>query len=1754
MKRKTLRAFLVMMLAGAAFSAKAQNGLENIVIEKYYVANAADAANANTALAGAGYTTGTLPAGSVTYRIYADLAPGWALQTVYGEAGHPLVLTTSTNFFNHPNGDVNAGPLPSNNALIVGDGTTILDSYLSSGAAASGRFAVTKDEDGVAGGANYTFSPAGVMANVDPTAGLAVSVADGIFNTAGSPSLLSMNFLGDAAGSPVAIFRDGSTVGGTFNSTNCVWGVLGDQQGAFPAGTNRVLIGQFTTSGIFTYALNLQIRNTSTFAIQKFVANNPTGSEIKLPSLTGVLNTPSTYVLPSLAGVVTKPVLSVGQTAMNGYKMVGIPDGLGAFDNGNGTYTVVMNHELGNTAGIARAHGAKGAFVSKWVFNKASGIAESGQDLIQHLYIMKSGSYVDSAYAVNRFCSGDLAAPAAYYNSLTGNGSTARIYMNGEEAGDEGKAFAHIVTGPDAGKSYELPYLGKFSWENSIARPFLSDKTVVVGTDDATPGQVYVYIGTKTNSGSEIQKAGLVGGTLYGIKVNGLSTEVNGSIPAANTPFTLASLGNVSGLTGAVLNTNSNAAGVTTFLRPEDATWDPMNPNDLYFVTTNSFSANSRLWKAHFNDINNPELGGTITALLDGSEGQKMLDNMTMDNYGHILLQEDVGNNAHLGKLWQYSVATDALTQIAVHDSALFLTSGTKYIGTQDEESSGIIDASSILGPGMFLFDVQAHYAISGELVEGGQLLTLYNPDTYNAEAKGPSSSSTPYLTALKSGVKVKSILTVGDTAANGYKMVGIPDGLGAFDNGNGTYTLLMNHELGNTSGIARAHGATGAFVSKWVINKNTQTALSGQDLIQDLYINKAGSYVDSAYAVGRFCSADLPAVSAFYNSVSGKGTTNRIFMNGEESGTEGKAFAHVVTGAEAGKSYELPYLGKFSWENSVACPNMNDKTIVVGMDDATPGQVYVYIGTKQTTGSEIEKAGLTNGKLYGVKVAGLPTNNTEINGSYPAPGTVFTLVDLGFVNNLSGAALQTNSVSAGVTQFLRPEDGSFDPKHPEDFYFVTTNAITAPSRLWKLHFSNINSPELGGTVEVKLDGTEGQKMMDNMTVDSYGNILIQEDVGNNSHIGKVWAYNTATDGFEQIAQHDTTRFLTGGTQFLTQDEESSGIIEVPFLGAGQFLLDVQAHYSIAGELVEGGQLLSLYNPATAAGCVATTSTTSQSAVCSYTWNGTTYTTSGTYAYATLNAAGCDSIAYLNLTILPAPTWYADADGDTYGNAAATTTACTQPVGYVANATDCDDNAAAVNPAATEVCNGIDDDCDGLTDGADSYVAPLAPLGSITGTLVECKPFVAGTTTFSVAPVQYATTYTWSVPTGLTIVSGQGSTSITVSWTTQSLDPTIKGSLSVVASNACGSSTSTTSYLEFAAAAPVMPNSISGTARVCPGDVATYSVALVNRATTYNWTVPTGMTITAGAGTNVINVSVGAGFVGGNITVSASNICGASAARTRTTSLNLPNTPGVIGGPANGVCQSSGVVYSIATVANATSYAWTVPAGATIVSGQGTAAITVDFGAGFTSGQVTVASVNGCGTSAVRSFSVSGIPARPGVISGVVSPACGGQSYTYSVATVAGSTSYNWLVTPGGAVSFPMPLIVNGKDAQITWTLGAPASQGVSVSAQNACGTSSTRTASVTVNTCVRVADAIEAEVYPNPATDIVNVTFNASVAETYNVTIMDAAGRVVAAQSMSAVEGYNKMEVEISHLASGMYNLVLQSANGKMIQKVLVD
>ena len=174
--------------------------------------------------------------------------------------------------------------------------------------------------------------------------------------------------------------------------------------------------------------------------------------------------------------------------------------------------------------------------------------------------------------------------------------------------------------------------------------------------------------------------------------------------------------------------------------------------------------------------------------------------------------------------------------------------------------------------------------------------------------------------------------------------MVGIPDGLGAFDNGDGTMTVLMNHELGQAVGVVRAHGSTGAFVSKLTVDMTTHQVLDATDLSEDVFLfnRMTNAYEETTTQFGRLCSADLPAVSAFYDAATGLGTTERIFMDGEEIETRARLCArrHRHRG---GGLLRLPALGRMSWENSPANAYSGVKTVVMCQDDSARRSLRLY-------------------------------------------------------------------------------------------------------------------------------------------------------------------------------------------------------------------------------------------------------------------------------------------------------------------------------------------------------------------------------------------------------------------------------------------------------------------------------------------------------------------------------------------------------------------------------------------------------------------------------------------------------------------------------------------------------------------------------------------------------------------------------------------------------------------------------------------
>lgn len=488
--------------------------------------------------------------------------------------------------------------------------------------------------------------------------------------------------------------------------------------------------------------------------------------------------------------------------------------------------------------------------------------------------------------------------------------------------------------------------------------------------------------------------------------------------------------------------------------------------------------------------------------------------------------------------------------------------------------------------------------------------------------ATGPNTVTPPYVLPVAPGVTITSLLTVDDagSAANGYEMVGIPDGLGATVNSRlgpqiqallgpfvgelldflrgDVVTVLMNHELRPEQGIVRRHGQQGAFVSELMINRNTNRVIAGQDFIDPgvqywNYLtssyagtpNAAGTQADGdvfpAYDArfGRFCSGDLTDPGQLFNLSTFRGYRGQLYFANEETGDEGRAFAVTTDG----QAFQVPRLGLFSWENTLAAPNRSDTTLVMGNEDrlATDSQLWAYVGRKQSpfAGNPADQAGLTNGRntvidLLNEAVSTDAGFRTTVGKGMPAR---FDLSEVDW--DQSGADQNAEALAEGLS-LNRIEDGAFDPRRPNDFYFVTTGGGNGPGGgLWRLSWDSIENPAAGGTLTLLLDGSEGLVSPDNLDIDRQGNILIQEDPGNNPRVAEIQAYRIADGEVATVARFDPALFTAGQPGFITQDEESSGILDVArqYGQEGTFLLDAQLHappVNNAAEYVERGQLL----------------------------------------------------------------------------------------------------------------------------------------------------------------------------------------------------------------------------------------------------------------------------------------------------------------------------------------------------------------------------------------------------------------------------------------------------------------------------------------------------------------------------------------------------------------------------------------------------
>jgi len=255
--------------------------------------------------------------------------------------------------------------------------------------------------------------------------------------------------------------------------------------------------------------------------------------------------------------------------------------------------------------------------------------------------------------------------------------------------------------------------------------------------------------------------------------------------------------------------------------------------------------------------------------------------------------------------------------------------------------------------------------------------------------------------------------------------------------------------------------------------------------------------------------------------------------------------------------------------------------------------------------------------------------------------------------------------------------------------------------------------------------------------------------------------------------------------------------------------------------------------------------------------------------------------------------------------------------------------------------------------------------------------------------------------------------------------------------------------------APSTPSAITANDTLCSG-ISSVAISVANdpASTIYNWTVPAGWNITFGNITNSIQVTTGTN--GGTIEVTAENYCGTSAPSAKSITI-IPSTlgvPGVIGGP-TALCGNAISTYSVATVAGASSYAWTFPSGWQTGTTTTNNSIDVSPTANGTDGTVSVVAQNECGNSTPATINVT--VNNPPTLSNITGA---------SKLCVGDQSDYALTVTNGGIVSWGNNgfQVVQGVGSSIITLAAAVAgATTVTASAQNACGSANSVVTNVTI-------------------------------------------------------------------------------------------
>ena len=392
--------------------------------------------------------------------------------------------------------------------------------------------------------------------------------------------------------------------------------------------------------------------------------------------------------------------------------------------------------------------------------------------------------------------------------------------------------------------------------------------------------------------------------------------------------------------------------------------------------------------------------------------------------------------------------------------------------------------------------------------------------------------------------------------------------------------------------------------------------------------------------------------------------------------------------------------------------------------------------------------------------------------------------------------------------------------------------------------------------------------------------------------------------------------------------------------------------------------------------------------------------------------------------------------------------------------------------------------------------------------------------------------YVWTVSSGGLINYGSGTYQIQVSWIGAGAQ-----TVSVTYSNGAGCNPVAPTVLNVTVnPVPDQAGTITGTSTLCAGtNGVAYSVAPINNATTYVWALPPNATIATGAGTNSITVNFADNATSGNIYVYGNNICGdgGTSPAFPVTVNPLPDPAGTISGP-NDVCLgTSGVVYSVATIANATGYAWTVPSGVSIIAGSNTNSITVDYTTTATSGNITVRGTNSCGDGTVSPnffVTVNPIPPTPVVTNHgdtLISSAPAGNQWYFEGTLIIGATGQRYVATQQGYYWDVVDL------------------QGCS---------SDTSNHKLIIITGINPHPASVINLYPVPNEGRFNVSFITASEESFSFSVYNNLGVKIYEETKVEVNGSLIKVIDLRPVPNGMYTVIITSDQETVAKRIIVN